>query len=198
MKVNPDVLISDLKNYLASLNLSITVEALEVLTEYEVRCYKHDVSPYYWDLLYPLILHTSEIQSLINKLGGNTEEALKYLENHITEGIGIIDRYEELPEFYSCKQLSDSRGRLIEICIDKLKNNCRDTISNLDLFESLLQLHEEVNPVINNGIWTDERLKTPFNTLSHIVSSYNESLWVKIDDLKKELQGVYDMAVSYA
>jgi nucleoside 2-deoxyribosyltransferase len=60
-------------------------------------------------------------------------------------------------------------------------------LSRNDYILGLFGAHEDITPEYDNREWSDERLRVPYNTLSHIIYSYNTSLWIKISELKAGL-----------
>ncbi len=82
------------------------------------------------------------------------------------------------------------------------EQDTRSEINEWDIILSVLDIHDTEFPLYDNSTFTEVRLHTPFNTLSHIVGIYSEHLWVKNDDIKWELspsnKKYYDIAISFA
>lgn len=200
MKASPEIIVGDLVNFLNNRGYTLSKSALKIFTEVELLCHRYDIAVLYHDFLLPLINNFSEFARIIDRNGGDSTSAIKWLEGALSAETGKRDKYKEITP-YSEGRESASRRSIIERCIKMLKGN-RTVISEIDIIYAIMELHEEDIPVFENGIWTDERLHTPYITLSHIMGEYSQYLWVNFEIIRRELHfqdgREYDVAVSFA
>lgn len=195
--------IADLKGYLIKKRgFSITENSLNILISGEEMCFQRNIYFFDSDLLLPLLIHSPNFREIIDKYGGNSKLAIKFLENLLNHPSEYNERDNYTFTSYSIEEDYNYRYLLIENCIKHAKNNNRSEINEADLILAILDIHDKEFPVYNNATCTDVRFHTPFNTFSHIVGYYSEHLWIKNDDIKWELSNSnkrnYDIALSFA
>lgn len=196
--ITPELAIRDLKDYVHSNGLYLNREALEIFIEFEQRCYKNDISPFYDEILAPLIKLFPQLASVIVKCGGNPASALTELDIEIAKRTGNDDCYTDGIDLYSSGNMLVARPMIIEHCLRIVNKDLRKEIVPKDILFSLLENHDEGWPAYNNAQWYDERLHTPFNTLSHVARVYTQSLWIKFEEIRKDFGFSYDLAISFA
>lgn len=197
MKGTPELDIQDLKEYVHKYRLSLTQRSLQIFYEFEYRCFKYDVYPFNNELLVPLIKNSPEFSYIINKYSICPEKVLEDLETETARRAGKSDPYST-DSLYSCEDVLSIRSSLIKQCIDRVRRNSRKEILPSDIILTILDMHDREIPVYDNAGWNDKRLHTPFNRLSHLVGAYYESLWIKFEDIRRELNIPYDVAISFA
>ncbi len=197
MNVTPELALHDLKEYVHKHGLSLTQKSLEIFYEFEHRCFNYNVSPFSNELLVPLIKNSPQFANVINKYSISPEKVLDDLEAVTASNIGKTDSYS-ISALYSCEEIRFPRQALIKQCIDRVKKDFRKEILPRDILLANLNVHDQDAPAYDNGTWRDERLHTLFNTLCHLVGAYYESLWIKFDDIRRELEFPYDVAISFA
>jgi hypothetical protein len=138
------------------------------------------------DTLLFLINNFSELSEIINQYGGNSKLAIKQLEESLIYEAPYRDDYYF--KRYSLEaERSHDRRRLIKKCMKNANRNNRLEINVVDITLSVLDIHDEGSPIWDNGTFTDTRFHTPYNTISHVAGFYSEYLWVKTDDIRREL-----------
>lgn len=190
MKLTPEYAIEDLRNYLRSLNFRLSEAAERVFQEAETTSQLNDIlEPLPNVFLLSLIKTVPQLRHAIVNCGGDPNLAISLLCDDIRGCYCDLDHYETESLPYSSQEYRElfTRPRVIDLCLAVAHRNIRKEVFDLDVIEALLEYHEEVFPVWNNGEWADERLHTPFNTLSHILGTYSKALWVKFDNLREQL-----------
>lgn len=199
MDVTPELAISDLQNCIQANGVHLTPRALEVFTEFEQRCFRFDIVPFYEEILAPLIKLVPQFTHIITKYGGDLERGLVELDQETSRRTGNDDPYAIGTLYSYCDHNNIfPRTILVEQCIKRVKCESRKEITTRDIILALLDSHDEIDPPYDNARWSDERLHTPYNTLCHLVGVYKESLWIKFEDIRKEFGSLYDLAISFA
>lgn len=188
----------DLLNLLSEEGYSINQNALNIFISAEAMCYQKNISLFPSDLLFTLINNFSELTKIIDKYGGNSNLAIKQIEELPVDE--ERDRYSF--ESYSGEKFRNDKNLIINKCMKSAKENNRLEINEADITLSVLGLHDEEAPPYSNGTYTDTRFHTLYNTISHVAGYYSEHLWVKNDDVRWELNYLnkkkYDIAISFA
>lgn len=192
----------DLVGFIIQKGFSINDNALSILIDAEMACYERNINLFKSDVLLPLVVRFNELNNIIDKYGGDCKAAIEVLENRLDEA----SEYGARDEYNSNKLLwRDNTGEwpsIIENCMKQAKINKRNEINESDITLAILDIHDEEEPLYDNATFSDMRLHTPYNTLSHLISEYSKSLWVKFDDVRWELTHFnkknYDIAISFA
>lgn len=189
MHITPEIAIDDLIKYVKAKGYVVSENTLTIFREFENLCYQADIYPFHEYFLLPLIKYNEKIKNGINKYGGNAELAVYRLMRKIDQEKKDSDSYQAADELYSAEtnRYFGSRTNIIDLTINVARRKKRSTIIDTDLFEALLEYHDELYPVKDNRLFTDKRLNTSYQTLSHIFAEYSEFLWVKFNDIKKEV-----------
>ncbi len=183
----PEQAVVDLKEYLSKFGLSVSLNAEAIFQSAEDIAFQYNVHISYSCFLYSAIRLISSFSSLINEAGGNSVAAIHFLEEEISkENPRGFNPYDSAALYSSTTSREGSdRPQIIDLSISATRRNHRKKITEYDLLEALLQIHDHVIPAFENKTWTDKKLQTPFNTLSHITGRFNSSLWVKFDEIRK-------------
>lgn len=205
MSMTPDIAMNDLVAYVTSEGHTLSNRALETFMEMEHLGFQNNIYLFPHDFLLPLIKRSPKLANIINRNGGNSVLAIKWLEEYLREEFGERDTYQDMTELYSTKHTGGfqyTRDQVINKCIELAKSQFRKEVNETDIILSILECHEEAFPIIENGNYTDRRFHTLYNTLSHMIAEYCECLWVKIDIVKNEIPRIddraYDLAISFA
>ncbi|HZX16189.1 MAG TPA: TIR domain-containing protein [Pseudomonas sp.] len=182
-----DDAISDLKSYVEKKLFILSNEAERVFREAEsIGCkYNRDIYPYVF--LLAIINTFADLRGLMLRKGCDPEEA-----KHICTLEALTredDKYDDnLPPYSSSegKRLGCREG-FIDSAIATAIRHGRKEILKSDVIEGFLANHDQINPVLENLDWADSALHVAYNTLSHILGSYNKSLWITFDDIREEL-----------
>lgn len=188
MEISPEVIINDLEDYLNRFSLRLTKDTKKVFFEVENIRYENNCSANKLIFLISLINNIQEFKELFIKHDFNIQLASFYLMKECILNRDENDCYFDESNFYSIIGSRDifMHTRLIDICI---KNNIKvkKEISKYDVLEALLEDHEYQYPEWRNYEWSDYRLYTNYNTLSHILESYYSNLWIKFDEIRNEI-----------
>jgi hypothetical protein len=185
----PSLAIADLRLFVNQFNLKLNSDVEGVFYRAEELAHTNDV------LIPPSAFFASSIElvkplrSAMIRLGGDPKKGfLAFLENIKRDKFD--DPYElEDGHPYSTKEHRELHTRtiLIDLTISIAKRNRHIEITEYDFIEALLEFQDQIVPAYANERWIDEALHTPFNTMSHVIGHYRPSLWVRFDDLRKEL-----------
>jgi hypothetical protein len=180
--------ISDLEKYVSSFGFLLSKAAKNIFEYVEHFCEKHNAIPVDYSFFLLSCLETMpHLRSALKNLGGDPDEAILAIRNKIIEY--IFDPYDaDIPPY------SDTLGRkiaprkiIIDLSIAIAQKNLRKEIFDLDVFVAILEGHDDEFPFWENESWTDKRLHTPYNTLSHINATYDKTLDVKFPEILKGL-----------
>ncbi|MEW4286185.1 toll/interleukin-1 receptor domain-containing protein [Priestia koreensis] len=206
MKLIVKRLRDDLTKFLAKKDMRINENALDILTKGELLCFNKSIPFVYTCLLVPLLRDLPHFRQIINRHGGNAQLAATFVEE-------TLDEYKEYEEYdgyggvsrellYSTEDKFNYRYLIIKNCIRYARESNRLLINESDLVQSILDSHDNECPPYDNQSWTDHRLHTAYNTISHFIGRFSEYLWVKNDDIRWELSNFnnksYDIAISFA
>lgn len=186
MKLSPELALEDLEQYLLQHKLCLTDRSKQLILNIEIRAKNanRDLYPY---VVLPVFMDTIEgLSSAIIKGGGDPNKAVDILDKACRESQD--DRYDDnLPPYSDSKYRSGCREILIDFAMNIARREKRSNITEYDIFEGYLDSHDQYTPATENGLFYDERMKVPYNTLCHIHGQYDKALWVKFDDIRAEL-----------
>jgi hypothetical protein len=106
----------------------------------------------------------------------------------------VLAREEDLGAYaedglfpYSVNTDYNLRTRVVDLALAVAQKRGRREIFDTDVVEAIFEAHNEIWPIINNAVWTDEKLHTAYNTLSHLTGAYEPSLDVPLDAILDKL-----------
>jgi hypothetical protein len=204
MHINPEIAIIDLHNYLVKEDYTLTDTVLNTFIMMEEICFKNDFNILEWHLLLPLIKCSPTFIEIIKLLGGNVDLTANIIMDFYKKYDDPLDSYQSDQNLYSIdeEELPNIRKLFINESIYIAKTRKHKLIDELDLILGFLNVIDEFSPLFENGMYTEKKLQTPFNTLSHILGEYHEELFVKFDDIRGEINKLikttYDIAISFA
>jgi len=179
------MIIDEIKKYVSDKGYSLSEQSEALLGDVVAlfRDMNRDVFP--WLFLIPLIDNVDELRSLMHRKGCDPQRAKLACMDRINVGVHDdpffeLNRYEELG-------LTIGNNFRIDTGIAAAYVDGRNEIYPRDFLAGLLDEHDESYPSIENSEWSDEALHVSYNTLSHIIGKYEENLWIKSDDVRKEL-----------
>ena len=203
MYLTSETVLEDLLNYVKDQGFVFSTEALKIFSKVEHLCRSYNVCPFTQEYLMILLEEVPLFQQIVRKYGGQPDLALSELYKNLQgrdESDGGFD-YDSA-DLYSklSKRELITRSRILDLTLHNVKRNNRKQIYDTDVIEALLNIHDEYSPVWNNGDYREKRFHTSFNTLAHVASFYCDSLWVKLEDIRRELNeiDIYDVAISFA
>lgn len=180
----------DLERYVVSRGFAVSEAAKQVFLQAERIAEENNVgSPLLNVFLLGAIRAVPHFRAAVEELGGNLSAALQLLETDIRERRDEHDQYSSQTRPYSSKRSRDlvCRKSVVDRAILAAEAHGRKQIFDIDVIEGVLQAHELDFPAINNGIWVDAGLHTPFNTLSHILGVWHAPLSLRFDALRGRL-----------
>ncbi|WP_052769883.1 toll/interleukin-1 receptor domain-containing protein [Paenibacillus sp. IHB B 3415] len=186
-------------------NIRITKQCLRVFQQAEEMCEKYDVSIFHKDLFAFLLIESEKIRNIIDKYGGNSFESIEFLMGNLNikarkEG-GF--RYFYGDDGYSLDENNnDERSYLLIECFRVMQDRKSVLLDDEVLLTALINCHDKESPPFDNASWNDQRFHFGYNTLSHLIGTYFEGLWVKHDLIKWEfVHGnlkKYHLVISFA
>ena len=186
--VQIETVMADLQDYLAEQGVQLTPRVREYFYYVEYVSWINDNPPSPETFLLSAIRNFPGFALLVNKLGGDSNKMSTLLEKAIIDGRDTCDSYKEsgLCESYSCKEKRELgiRTMIIDNCVDFARAYETPWIREQAVIYACMASHDNIFPVFDNGQWTDERLHTEYNTLSHIIGRYFPSMWVKFSDIR--------------
>lgn len=184
--MNSEKHIKELLKYIHSKELKISDEAKEIFKKAEEinEKYKFIMMPSHF--LYALLSEYTPLRGIILRNNIDPDIAINILEKRFKNEADA--REYEQDSYSDSKYRNHTRAIIVDFTISATINNSRKEISAKDIVEGLLESHDEECPPEENKYWTDERLHTDYNTLSHIDGVYNKNCWIKFDTIKNELR----------
>jgi len=174
-------MLKDLDRYLGSVRCSLTARARRILETLEQIAERYDREPYHDTFLLAVLSESPAICASVNRLGGNVVRAMETVQEAVSES----DASYEDSDWYTAtrdRELSPKLG-VIDLAVAIAKRRGKRHIGELDLFEALLRVTDESG----NPAWVDQRLRTPYNTLAHILGSYVRELDIPFPALLTDL-----------
>src|SRR5262249_7945978 len=80
-----------------------------------------------------------------------------------------------------------TRCEIIDHAIAAAQRERRSSITDMDVLRAVLAAHDDAFPAIENAQWTDKRLQTGYNALYHFLGHFDESLNVRLSEVRYEL-----------
>jgi CAP12/Pycsar effector protein, TIR domain len=181
--------VDDLVEYLKTKNMKLTEESKEFFIETENIGSLFNNDLYYGVYLIAFFLKFQPLKDVLLRKGKSPEAAVEFIEKSLSVE-GVYDEYTDGGLYSEAGYRSSCKTLFIDSVLSAAKRNQREFISIHDLFEGLLDLHDEGTPAFENHTWTDKRLQVSFNTLTHIIGKYSDNLWVKLDEIREEFMMV--------
>jgi hypothetical protein len=185
--VTPQQYIEDFERYLSTFGFRLSTGASEIANLWEQLGQQCNLSPGYYLVLQAFLLRLLSLRSLMVRRNTDPDEALRVLQNDVKDHADD-DAYSVDDDLYSATDFRGGyRQQIADYSITAARRHGRTEILPLDLLEGYLDAHDEEFPPIDNAIWTDEALQVTFNTLAHIRGRFHPSMWLKFEDIRKEL-----------
>lgn len=174
----------DFKKFAASHGFILSPQAIEIVNAWESLGKQLNQVPGSNIVLQSFLSRLKPLRSLMLRKGADPDTAISVISKALASEPGY-DVYDA--ESYSDEYRGGFRAVVVDYSMTAARRHNRTEILDFDLLEGYLDAHDENNPPMDNLNWTDEALHVPFNTLSHIHGWHQESLWVKFDDIRREL-----------
>ncbi len=185
MSMTPRSRVEDFTAYSQKHGLSLTPEAIALLTVLEETAERYDVWLDRSLILAVFIREISDLRRCFLRHGIEPASAAEIAERDATSGDG--DKYNDDDEDAYAEGGFGNRSMLTSAAILRSRSSGSKTITPLQLVGALLDAHDADTPPLTNEQWTDEGLHVPFNTLSHVIGRKHEALWLPFDTVRKEL-----------
>ncbi len=185
---NPvDSAIADLVEYIQSHNTSISPRAKSIFRLVE------EIGSELNQIVYPGIYFLAcmkevrDLRLIVARLGGDLSLTISEIERCIVED--HIDDYFLEPTPYSSldHRATEYRAQIIDLCLAIARKNNRTEVTEIDIVEAVLECHEQEFPVTSNSTYSNEALNTPYNTIGHIYCHHSKPLWIRLDEIRREL-----------
>lgn len=185
--MTPEQHVNDLESYVASLGFTLPRQSRDLALYWETLGAEANQSPGYAAVLPCFLAKLPALRSLVLRKDGDPDTAITILERDLRSK-KLFDEYSVDGDRYSDGDYRGGfRGQLVDYSISSARRHERMEIQPLDFLDGYLDAHDETFPPLDNSSWTDESLHVPFNTLAHIRGRFLASLWVRFDDIRKEL-----------
>lgn len=186
MILTSELAVADLEQYLHSLGFRISKAARKVFVQAEELAEKGDTFLFPQHFLLSLLQNVPQFQKTVNSLGGDFDKAINVVMDEIRQL--KFDSYGSDDDLYSSdRNVTNSRGGLIDLCLAIAQKNMRSEIFDVDILPALFKYYDEISPAHWNLDRHDEHLQTPYNTLAHLVSVYDPHLFIKFSDILEQL-----------
>ncbi|WP_421870537.1 TIR domain-containing protein [Motiliproteus sp.] len=180
--------IGDLQFYVEKKGFILSSQAEEVFRQAEETGKKYNLDIYYYIVLMTIIRLYPELRSLMLRNGCDPSDAIQACINLISISRNDDEYSDNRPPYSETVGTRGScRASFIDSAIAAAIQHDRKEILKLDILEGVLADHDQLCPVVENINWTDSALHVPYNTLSHILGHYEQSLWIKFEVIRKEL-----------
>lgn len=188
--MKPEDLMKDLDEFLTQKGYNLPKATRSVIEQAERIAFSENMHPYLATYLLALIQRSPILREKIDQLGGDWRKGVDIILKKLPEKKGIGETYAEDNYGYSSPRHRPiiDRTRLIDKCIHIARREGRNTIIGNDIFEAIVEVHEDEYPIIENYMWTDSRLNVPYITLSHIAAQFDSSIFIKVEHLQNTLK----------
>lgn len=184
--MTPEQHINDLESYAASLGFTLSSQSRELALAWETLSAEANQSPGYAAVLPCFFAKLPALRSLMLRKEGDPDAAIALLKAELTSE-KLFDEYAVDDRYSDSEFRNGFRGQLVDYSISSARRHGRTEVQPLDFLEGYLDAHDETFPALDNLSWADESLHVPFNTLAHIRGRFHPSLWVRFDDIRREL-----------
>lgn len=185
--MTPQDYIDDFDRYASSLGFKLSNSAQELALAWEQLGKQHDCAPAYYVVLQVLFQRLTPLRSLMLRKNADPDEAIAVLQGDVNLYAKDDDGYAVDDGYSSTGYRGGYRAQIADFSIAAARRHGRSEILALDILEGYLDAHDEISPPLDNSKWTDEALHVPFNTLAHVCGRFHSSMWVKFEDVRKEL-----------
>lgn len=177
-------LLEDFDAYLARHGCSVTPTARKIIERMERTGEQFDRDPYDDGFLLAILEESPTIRAAVDRLGGDAAKAIDVLREHATKP--DID-YADTGWYTSTTDRLLAKLGVADLAVAAAKRRGKRKIGEVDLLEALLRYVDATAPVTDHQMWIDERLVTPYHTLSHILGAYCRELDVRFTVLLADL-----------
>lgn len=174
----------DLEKYIQSVDVEFSESVIKIFNEVETTCFNYNVTPFYEDFIVSLLNNDPIFYHTITLLGGEPEVFNEFVMNDMKNREGLPYDDDIHPYSSQYNRNLNTRTKIIDALLLKAK---KYKVNNFNVIEAVFNCYENDYPVYNNSSCFDERLHTSYNTISHIIGKYCDQLWVKLDDIRSEL-----------
>jgi len=186
-KITPQLYLEDFEGYVSSFGFRLSEGARDIALVWERLGQQCNLSPGYYVVLQAFFLRLAALRSLMVRKNADPDEAIAILQADVKAHAGD-DAYSLGDDLYSDTDYRGGyRAQIADYSIAAARRHGRSEILPLDLLEGYLDAHDEIYPPIENAQWTDEALHVTFNTLSHIRGRFHASMWLKFEEIRREL-----------
>jgi hypothetical protein len=183
--MNPQQLTDDLSAYVGSYGFRLSAGARSLVFSMEELGERVNAGLYPYIVLHVFLREIPSLRSLMLRKNADPDTAIRVLEQDATRHND--DEYDQGGSYSDTGNRDSLRAELADYMISAARRHGRSEILPLDLLEGYFDAHDEESPPVDNAKWTDEALRVPFNTLSHIRGRFHPSLWISFDDIRREL-----------
>lgn len=183
-KVTPAWYLADFEKYVESHGFKLSPGAVEIARTWEELGARINQVPGPTIVLQCFFSMLKPLRSLMLRKGADPDTGIGVLNKSLLTK-RYYDEYDT--DSYSEEYRGGFRAWIADYSITAARRHHRTEILDLDLLEGYLDAHDEDSPPIDNSNWADEALHVSFNTLSHIFGRYHASMWLKFDDIRREL-----------
>jgi hypothetical protein len=185
--MTPHQYLEDFEHYLLTYGFTLSGQSREIALLWEQLGQECNLTPGYYVVLQAFLLRLPALRSLMMRKNADPDEAIAVLRGDVKTHAGD-DAYSIGDDLYSATNYRGGyRAQIADYGIAAARRHGRSEILPLDLLEGYLDAHDEEYPPIDNVTWRDEALHVVFNTLAHIRGRFHASMWVRFEDIRKEL-----------
>ena len=192
MDSTPDAALLDATQYLSAFGVALTPEAQAVIRAAEALAWSLDTYVYDWTYMAAVLAQVRRLRAVVAARGSDPDAARELFER-MTREIGAREKlgtsYDLSADSYSRPfngHRTQVRSRTIDLALAAARRR-GSAVDGVAMCEAVLASHEMSFPFITNGNHDDDRLKTPFNTLCHVLGRYEPILDIRFSDIREAL-----------
>ena len=191
MESTPEAALLDARRYLSAHGVGLTPEAEAVIHSAEHLAFSLNTYVYAWTFMTAVLEHVQRLRAVVAARGIDPTVAHELLARFTADN-ARRDRtsYDILADSYTAPFHGDRRFSMRARTLDFALASARRRgmpVDGVAMCEATLASHDESFPFLMNGNNDDDRLKTPFNTLSHFVWRFEPNLDVRFSDIREAL-----------
>lgn len=181
----PQQAMNEIEKYFRDAECPLSPTAKKIFLASEELGFEFDTDMYHQVYFTAIVRELKPFQSFLLRKGcSSPQEILQYCVDELKQISGPLDPYgASLPFVYSI----DDRSRLCKATLDFVRRRVKDEVSGLDVLGGFLNLFDEINLPLNNGHHESSHLSVPYNTLEHVISVPEKSMWIKFEEIRQEL-----------
>jgi hypothetical protein len=143
-----------------------------------------------------LLAEVPALQKVLLKHELDPVEAKQIVDRHLAASVhGDLDYHAVDEDLYSSDNIYGERSLIGGAAITRARLLGLQEVQPSDLVAAVLDAYDASSPPMDNSDWRDRRLHVPYNTLAHVISEYERTLWLSFEVIRREMSLILPAAL---